>query len=124
MQKAIWPLLTLLLMGVSFETGRRTGPLRTLPAMAATLPGAEKDFSREFDERLRQQFPIGTNEGALIAYLDSEGFAPDWPRRNEPYAAVFVRKGLLCVDTLRVVWRTESTGDLSQVDGAYASECM
>jgi hypothetical protein len=62
--------------------------------MAATLPGAAQDFSREFDERLRQQFPIGTNEGALIAYLDGEGFTPDWPRRNEPYAANFVRKGL------------------------------
>ena len=124
MQKAIWPLVTLILMGLSFAIGRRTGPLHTLPAMVATLPGAARDFSREFDERLRQQFPIGTNEGELIAYLDGEGFTPDWPRRNEPFAANFVRKGLFCEDTLRVVWRTESTGNLSQVDGAYASECM
>ena len=124
MRMAIWPLVTLILMGLSFEIGRRTGPILALPAMAATLPGAAQDFSREFEERLRQRFPVGTNEGALIGHLDGEGFAPDWPRRNEPYAAIFVRKGLFCTDTLRVVWRTETTGNLTQIGGAYASECM
>lgn len=124
MRKTIWPGVTLLLMALSFGAGRVVGPLRALPAIAATLPGAEDSFSRELDGRIRQQFPAGTNEETLIAYLDAEGFAPEWPRRGQPSSGVFVRKGLFCTDTVRVSWRTDETGDIKQVNGAYASECL
>jgi hypothetical protein len=58
-------------------------PLPSLPAIVATLPGDEAEFSRELDHRIRERFPIGTSEDELIDYLKNEQFLPEWRRRNE-----------------------------------------
>ncbi|MGO9943681.1 MAG: hypothetical protein ACLPIC_13065 [Rhodoblastus sp.] len=124
MRKLAWPILTLVLMAVSFVVGRKTGAFHNLPAIAATLPGAEADFSRELDARIRDRFPIGTNEETLIAYLAGEGFLPEWRRRDEPNTSAFIRNGLLCTDIVRVLWRADATGILREVSGSYASQCI
>ena len=124
MRKFAWPLLTLVLMAVSFAVGRRTGSFHPLPALAATLPGFEADFSRELDQRVRERFAIGSGEETLITYLTSDGFVPEWRRRDEANVGVFVRNGLLCTDTVRVRWRADASGTLTEVNGSYASQCM
>jgi len=124
MRKSAWPILTLVLMAVSFAVGRKTGGFHPLPAIAATLPGVEADFSRELDARIRERFPIGTNEETLIAYLAGEGFVPQWRRRDEPNTSAFIRNGLLCTDIVRVFWRADATGVLTEVNGAYQSQCL
>ncbi len=124
MRNATWPILTLLLMALSFGVGRKSGAFRPLPAIAATLPGVEADFSRELDARIRERFPIGTNEEDLIFYLDGEGFVPQWRRRDEPNTVVFTRNGLLCTDIVTVYWRSDGTGILTEVNGSYASRCL
>jgi len=123
MRNAAWPILTLMLMAVSFVVGRKTGGFHALPAIAATLPGVEADFSQELDGRIRDRFPIGTSEEGLIAYLSDEGFVPQWPRRNDPNESDFIRKGLLCTDVIRVFWRADASGVLTDVSGAYESQC-
>ncbi len=124
MRKAAWPILTLVLMAVSFAVGRKTGGFHALPAIAATLPGVEADFSRELDIRIRERFPIGTNEETLIAYLAGEGFVPEWRRRDEPNESAFIRNGLLCTDIVRVFWRADAAGVLTDAGGAYKSQCL
>ena len=124
MRGAAWPILTLLLMAVSFVVGRKTGGFHSLPAIAATLPGVEADFSRELDIRIRERFPVGTSEESLIAYLSDEGFAPQWPRGNDPNESDFIRNGLLCTDVVRVFWRADAEGILTDVSGAYESGCL
>ena len=49
MRRLIWPALTLLLTGLAFGAGRISAGFRVLPAIVATLPGEERDFSRELD---------------------------------------------------------------------------
>lgn len=49
MRKFVWPVATLLLMAASFVVGRKTGGFHPLPAIAATLPGVETDFSQKLD---------------------------------------------------------------------------
>lgn len=124
MRRAIGPALTLILMFASFFVGRTTGSLHTLPAIAATLPGDESEFSRELDTRIRQRFPIGSSEDQLIEYLASEKFTPEWRRRDESNASVFVRDGLLCRDIVRVSWRADASGILVDVSGAFESHCL
>lgn len=124
MRRAIGPALTLILMFASFFVGRTTGGLHTLPAIAATLPGDESEFSRELDTRIRQRFPIGSSEDQLIEYLASEKFTPEWRRRDESNASVFVRDGLLCRDIVRVSWRADASGILVDVSGAFESHCL
>jgi hypothetical protein len=71
MRRAIWAAATLLLMAAAFGVGRFTVGMHSLPAIAATLPGDEAQFSREFDERVRDRFPVGTSEDTLVDYLAS-----------------------------------------------------
>ena len=124
MRNLAWPVVTLVLMAVSFVVGRKTGRFHALPAIAATLPGDEADFSRELDARIREQFPVGTNEEKLIAYLESEGFSPQWRRREDSNASAFIWNGLICTKVVRVFWRSDATGVLSEVNGAYESQCL
>jgi hypothetical protein len=120
----LWPLATLALMFASFAIGRSTGGFHGFPAIAATLPGDESEFSRELDERIRDQFPIGASEDSLIAYLADQKFTPEWRRRDDVNASAFVWNGLLCKRTVRVFWRADAAGLLTEVGGSYQSDCL
>ncbi len=124
MRRAIWPAATLVVMSASFGVGRTAGGFRSLPDIAATLPGDESQFSRELDSRLRDRFPVGTSENKLVDYLASQGFVPEWRRRDAANAASFVWSGLLCTKTVRVAWRADAAGALTQVSGAYDTHCL
>jgi hypothetical protein len=122
--RAVWPAATLGLMLVSFEVGHHvSGGFNSLPAIARTLPGEESEFSRELNDRIRERFPIGANEDNLIGYLDSEKFTPEWRRRDGPNASFYVRQGLLCKQIVRILWRSDAAGVLTDVNGSYQSQC-
>jgi hypothetical protein len=87
MRRAIWSASAPLLATVSFGAGRFSC-YRPLPEMVATLQGDESEFSREFDGRIRERFPIGSSEDKLVDFLGSEDFFPDWRRRDNPTRAV------------------------------------
>jgi hypothetical protein len=120
----VWPLATLALMFVSFAVGRRTGGFHSFPAIAATLPGEESEFSRELDDRIRARFPVGASEDSLIAYLADQRFTPEWRRRDDVNASAFVWNGLLCRRTVRIFWRADAAGLLTEVGGSYRSDCL
>jgi len=101
-----------------------TDGMKTLPSLAATLPGDEADFSRELNDRIRERFPIGSGDQALIAYLADQQFVPEWRRRDEANASAFVRTGLLCKIIVRVTWRADTSGLLTEVNGSYESRCL
>jgi hypothetical protein len=96
---------------------------RIMPEIVATLPGDESQFSREFDARLRDRFPVGTAQDKLIGFLVGANFVPDWPR-DGANASLFVFNGLLCERTARVLWRADAAGALTDVSGAYESHCL
>ncbi len=124
MHRAVWSLVTLGLMVLSFAAGRAIGNVHSLPAIAATLPGEESEFSHELDAKVRELFPIGTSEGSLIDYLRDQGFAPEWRGRNEPNAASFIHNGLICKKMIRIFWRADPAGILTDVNGIYESQCV
>lgn len=123
-RRATWAAVTLLLMAAAFGAGRLSVGSHGLPAIVATLPGEEAQFSQEFDQRIRDRFPLGSSEGVLIDFVAGEHFAPEWRRRDGANAAAFVWSGLLCTKTVRVNWRADATGVLTEVNGAYDSRCL
>ncbi len=123
MQRAIWPAITCGLMIVSFAAGRTARSFNTLPDIAATLPGDQSEFSTELNDRIRAQFPVGSPEEDLIAYLANERFVPDWHRRDGPNSSSFVFNGLICTKIVQVNWRTDSAGVLTEISGSYESQC-
>ena len=120
---AMWSASALLLATVSFAAGRFSS-FRPLPEIVATLPGDESEFSREFDGRIRERFPIGSSEDKLLAFLANENFFPDWRRRDNPNASFFVQSGLICQKIVRVFWRADAAGVLTDVRGSYESQCI
>ncbi len=125
MHRAFWSAVTLALMSAS--CWRRQDALtsfRPLPAIVATLPGEETEFSRELDGRIRERFPIGTSEDKLIDFLASENFVPDWRRRDTVNSSSFVESGLICRKIVRVRWRADAAGLLTEVGGVYESHCL
>jgi len=118
MRRIISPAATLILMSMAFGAGKFTGRFRSLPAIVATLPGDEAEFSRELDRRIRERFPIGTSEDKLIDYLKGEQSLPEWRRRNEDNSSSFVQEGLICEKIARVFWRADTDGVLTKVGGA------
>jgi hypothetical protein len=123
MRRAIWSASALLLATVSFCAGRFSS-FRPLPEIVATLPGDESEFSREFDARIRERFPVGSSEDKLVDFLASESFLPDWRRRDHPNATFFVQSGLICQKIIRVFWNADAVGALTNVRGSYESRCI
>ena len=124
MRRMVWAAGILILMAASFGAGRTTLGFRAMPEIVAILPGDESQFSRELDARLRQRFPAGTSEDKLLAYLVSANFVPDWRRRDEANGSLFVWNRLVCSRIARVHWRADARGVLTNVSGAYESQCL
>ena len=59
------------------------------------MPDDELLFSPEFDERIRERFPLGSSEDKLIDVLTKEHF---------------VQNGLICEKIVRVFWQADATG--------------
>ena len=123
MRWAIWSASALLLAAASFAAGRFSS-FRPLPEIVATLPGDESEFSREFDDRVRERFPIGSSEDKLLTFLTNEGFFPDWRSCDNPNASFFVQSGVICQKIVRVFWRADVAGALTGVRGSYESRCI
>jgi hypothetical protein len=120
----LWPIAAFVVVVGAYTAGRYAGNVRALPTIATALTGGEPEFSAEIDERIRNLFPIGSEESRLIEYLATEGFTPEWQRVGEPKAAVFTHLGLLCEKRVRIVWRADERGTLTDIGGGYASHCL
>ena len=123
MRWAIWSASALFLATISFAAGRFSS-FHPLPAIVATLPGDKSEFGREFDGRIRERFVIGSSEDKLVDFLINEGFSPDWRRRDNPNESFFAQSGLMCTKIVRVLWRADPAGILTQVGGSYQSQCI
>src|SRR5580698_1735364 len=102
MRRVIWVAAILILMAISFGFGRLGGGAHSLPSMVATIPGDEAGFSQELNNRMRTRFPPGSSEDALIEYLKSENFAPEWRRRDAANSSALILNGLICQKLIRV----------------------
>lgn len=123
MFRLAWTAAALVLAALSFGAGRMRLGGRIVPEIVATLPNDESQFSREFDARVRERFPIGTSQDKLIGYLIGANFVPDWPQ-DGANAGMFIFNGLICDRIARVLWRADAAGNLTNVSGAYESHCL
>lgn len=130
MRRLHWKWIAVLSLGavttaaISFFIGWSARDYKRLPTMLATLEGSEIGFDKGIDAQIRELFPAGSKEDDLIDYLEAEGFVPEWRRRNGQNAGRFVHDGLLCRKIVRVLWRADDRGRLTNVSGGYAGRCL
>jgi hypothetical protein len=121
-RRLIWILALLAVaIGDLLVVAWRSGGFRPTPRILATLPGSWSDA--EFKRQVTTTFPVGSSEDTMIATLASQGFRPDWRRRDGENSASYTESGLLCRREAKVMWRSDTQGGLASVDGFYRETC-
>jgi hypothetical protein len=97
-----------------------------IPPIGRHLPSTFVDENHAFDARVRERFPIGSSEPALVAELEHEGFTlSDSKIEPETYKsiALYDLPGLPCRLTWRVLWNSDDA-KISAIAGHYSSVCL
>ena len=75
----------------------------------------------DFDNRIKERFPVGSEESKLLAELHGERFAtPEFKDPSEPYrfTALYVAQSIA---SWRIQWNAEQ-GRIIGIDGWYSGE--
>ena len=100
------------------------------PEIGRHLPSAFDDANRAFDARIKEHFPIGSPERALIAELKHQGFKIS---ENAAAAAteagafrsfaLYDAQGLPCRLDWKVLWSSEGP-KITAIAGRYSGVCL
>ena len=104
-------LLMLILVGCSDRT----------PSMAEGLPKTFAPNSPEFDMRVKERFPVGSNESLLIEELQNEQFKISF--NGSVRSATFKSHSIACGETWVIQWTTDNER-LRKIDGSYRQVCF
>lgn len=84
-------------------------------------------YTPAFEQRLRERFPVGSEERRLIAELRSENFTlgqiqdPSSPYRNS--AQYEASRGLFCKHEWQIYW-TAPKGTITEIGGMTRERCL
>jgi hypothetical protein len=114
--------MTLAVLGVLLLSGCSVPP----PPMGRGLSHTVAQMTPDFDRRMNQRFPVGSDEGELLAELRVERFTIK--QANEPSAryrltALYEGHGLVCRTWWTVEWSAEQ-GKITAIGGEYSQSCL
>jgi hypothetical protein len=89
---------------------------KPLPPIADALPSNVREAEEQFDERVIQQFPLGSAERNVRSALSEQGFTVG------PSGAEFTRSRFPCSTKWIVRWQS-AAGKLTSVQGIYGQIC-
>jgi hypothetical protein len=93
------------------------------PPIARDLPESPVGTG-DFDKRIQQRFPAGSDEAALAAELHGERFSIDETpdsSRTYRYAAHYTRQEIACRTSWTVLWNA-GQGKIEEIVGRYSGE--
>jgi hypothetical protein len=93
------------------------------PPIARDLPRAFGPTG-DFDKRIQQRFPAGSDEAALVAELHGERFSIDETRDSSVayrHLAHYTRREIACRTSWTVLWNAEQ-GRIEKIVGRYSGE--
>ena len=111
---------------VLLTLGRVVAWSRSVP-LPPLLQGIAGDFGgrdgpNAFDHRLKEQYPVGSSEAALVQELSAERFQLAIPPNTVTKTATFLRLGSLTDIARRdayVSWTVDDKGRLTSIAGHY-----
>ena len=101
-----------------------------LSACATPVPSLGRGLPRtfvptpDFDRRIVEQFPVGSEENKLLAELHGERFSiTENQDRSKPYrfSALYVAQNIPCRESWRIQWNAEQ-GRIVDITGWYSGE--
>jgi hypothetical protein len=93
------------------------------PSLGRGLPRAFVP-TPDFDKRIKERFPVGSEESKLLSELRGERFAttetqdPSTPYR---FSALYVAQRIACRESWRIQWNAEQ-GRIVGIEGWYSGE--
>jgi hypothetical protein len=101
------------------------GCVDSLPRIGRGLPSNIEQARIAFDERVKERFPVGSNERALREELQGQRFAfgPSRDPSRGGYSATYEAEQLVCRVTYIVSWSAEA-GRITQVGGERRDVCL
>jgi hypothetical protein len=78
----------------------------------------------DFDRRIKERFPVGSEESKLLAEIHSERFAIKQNQdSSRPYrfSALYVAQSIACRESWRIQWNAEQ-GRIVGIEGWYSGE--
>jgi hypothetical protein len=104
--------------------------LLAISACTSSTPPIARDLPRsfgptaDFDRRIQQRFPAGSDETVLVAELRLEQFSIDEtrdPSGTYRHLAHYKRQDLACRTSWEILWNGER-GRITQIEGRYSGE--
>jgi hypothetical protein len=94
------------------------------PAIGSHLPGTFAVASDVFDRRIKSRFPVGSDETALRAELEREGFmiTPDKDSLLD-FVARYHANELICGADWVIRW-SGSNGKIVNIEAIYKEVCL
>jgi hypothetical protein len=114
-----WLMLVPITLGVS-------GCAASQPQIGRNLPSAFHDANVAFDERVKERFPIGSSESALLAELKHEGFKVSESTTEAAafnFFALYDAPGFPCRLFWKVLW-TSADAKITAIAGRYSGVCL
>ena len=94
------------------------------PPLGRELPRNFDTSSTYFDQRVKQRFPIGSDEAKLVVELRKEGFditlGPSLPHQH---SATYETHDLACRESWTVDW-AGSQEKITDIEGQYRQVCL
>ena len=106
--------------------GLFSGCAYSIPPLGRDLPATVDQTRVEFDARVRNRYPVGSDEQPLVAELRKERFklAEDLGKPNaDRLSAVYESNGLACRLRWAVYWAADQ-GKITAISGEYSQVCL
>jgi hypothetical protein len=96
------------------------------PAIGTHLPGTFAVASDAFDQRVKETFPVGSGEAALLAELKRERFVTSQDKDNNSglkFAARYHANELVCAADWVIRWSAVD-GRIADIKSTYKEVCL
>lgn len=89
------------------------------PPLVRDLPGEWAKAEVEFDRRVKAEFPVGSDERALIGELRHQGFRPNWTTDGARRSANLDLSTMICAIHAEIEWTADGRGKITSIEGKY-----
>lgn len=95
-------------------------PYPRTPLLGRNLPSNFDEGEREFDQRVKVQFPVGTHEADVVEALRRQGFRVDPTSPLDSCKSASIRQGLVIQKLWSVRWHA-TDARIDKIWGVYGA---